>query len=150
MSVEEFKAEFKQAVANLPGISSIEFFGSICEGRFRPGESDIDVFVHGWNIPSDAKREAENIFRALVSKHKLGVERAPFQHPVPLFIDNPLRQILYKAFKARIINVEGLRQWMKQTAPSHEAIWNVKDAMRDFEKNHPYLPPLSQWLDKFM
>ncbi|GEM_PF-4923068 len=157
--IKMFVEEFEEEVEGLPKVKEVEFLGSITRGAFdsgknlegyRFGESDIDVVIHGDNISSEVKRKIGDTFKNLVRKYNLGVEKAPFQHPSPIFIDSLLRRILYNVFKSGYINVEGLRQWLKHTAPPHEIVWEIekiKESMEKLERTF-LLPPLSKLLDK--
>ena len=45
--LEAFCQEYCQTVQQLPGVCSVEFTGSVANGNFVPGRSDIDVgFYH--------------------------------------------------------------------------------------------------------
>ena len=42
-----FKRELHHRVEELPGVNQVEFIGSVANGNYIPGSSDLDVFVHG-------------------------------------------------------------------------------------------------------
>jgi len=87
---EAFKREFRQRVEALPGVTQVEFIGSIAKDNFVPGKSDLDVFVHGHKIPRQAKKQARALVREFSEKYELGLDKAPGQHPTPFFIDSRL------------------------------------------------------------
>ncbi len=61
----------------------------MARGDYVLGSSDLDVFVYGYKIPTQSKKEIISLVRQLSTKYELGLERAPWQHPTPFFIDNP-------------------------------------------------------------
>lgn len=67
--LEAFCQQYRQAVEDLLGVSSVEFFGSAANANFVPGRSDLDVFVHGHKIPRDSKRRAIALVKELNAKH---------------------------------------------------------------------------------
>ena len=50
---QRFMREFTEICEKLPGIQRIEFYGSFVTDRWRHGDSDIDIAVHGENITGD-------------------------------------------------------------------------------------------------
>lgn len=123
--LEAFKEEFRQCVEALPGINRVEFIGSIARGDYIPGSSDLDAFVHGQKIPRQSKKQAIALLRELSMKHELGLERAPYQHPTPFFIDTRLRKELYRSFKGRM-ELHWLRAVVKKVAPSYGFVWRLQ------------------------
>lgn len=123
--IEAFCQEYLQRVESLPGVTHIEFIGSITNGNFVPGRSDLDVFVHGHRIPKEGKRQAVALVRELNAKYALGLERAPCQHPTPFFIDSPLRRTLYNLLKGRM-ELRWLRTTVKRVAPSYSFVWRLQ------------------------
>ena len=119
---EAFKQEFRRSVEALPGVSRVEFTGSIARDDYIPGGSDLNVFVHGHKIPRRSKKQAIALLRELSIKHELRLERAPYQHPTPFFIDSPLRRMLYNLLRGRM-ELRWLRARVKQIAPSHGSVW---------------------------
>lgn len=124
-NVEGFAWEFRQRVEALPGVSQVEFIGSIVTGNFVPGKSDLDVFVHGYKIPRQSKKQAIVLVRELSKKYELGLERAPCQHPTPFFIDSRLRKALYSLLKDRM-ELRWLRALNKKVAPSYGFVWRLQ------------------------
>lgn len=123
--LEAFKQEFRHRVEALPGISSVEFIGSMARGDYVPGTSDLDVFVHGHKIPRQSKKQAIALVRGLSMKHELGLERASYQYPTPFFIDTRLRKELYRSFKGRM-ELHWLRTVVKKAAPSYHFMWRLQ------------------------
>lgn len=123
--LEAFKQEFRQIIEALPGVSRVEFIGSIARGDYTPGSSDLDVFVHGDRIPTQSKKQAIALVRELNMKYDLGLERAPCQHPTPFFIDTRFRRALYRLFKGRM-ELSCLRATVKRIAPSYGFIWRLQ------------------------
>ena len=109
----------------LTDVHKVEFIGSAANGNFVSGRSDLDVFVHGHRIPKESKRQAVALVRELNKKYKLGLERAPCQHPTPFFIDGHIKRILYRLLKGRYQFV-WLRRIVKGIAPSYDLVWKLK------------------------
>ena len=124
-NLEGFRQEFSQSVEALPGVSWVEFIGSVATGNFVPGSSDLDVFVHGQKIPRQSKKQALALLKELNNKYGLSLERAPYQHPTPFFIDSPLRRMLYGLLKGRM-EARWLRAVVKRIAPSYGLIWRLE------------------------
>lgn len=123
--LEAFKQEFRQSVEALPGVSQVEFIGSIARGDYVPGSSDLDVFVHGHKIPRQSKKQAIALVRGVSIKHELGLERAPCQHPTPFFIDTLFKRALYRSFKGRM-ELHWLRTVVKKVTPSYDFMWRLQ------------------------
>lgn len=123
--LEAFKQEFRQIVEALPGVSRVEFTGSIATSNYIPGSSDLDVFVHGHKIPTQSKKQAIDFVRELNTKYELGLEGAPCQHPTPFFIDTRLRKELYRSFKGRM-ELHWLRAVVKKVATSYGFMWRLQ------------------------
>lgn len=123
--LEAIKQEFRHSVEALPGVSRVKFIGSMARSDYTPGSSDLDMFVHGQNIPRQSKKQAIALVRQLNTKYDLGLERAPCQHPTPFFIDTRFRRALYRLFKGRM-ELRWLRAAVKRIAPSHSFIWRLQ------------------------
>ena len=121
---KKFIKEYSETVGGLPGVTKVEFTGSIANGSFRPGESDIDVFVHGDRLAKETRKEAIFLVRKLSSKHQLGLERAPCQHETPFFIDGFIRRRLYVMLKGR--SFLWFRKIFKMLAPSYGLVWKLR------------------------
>jgi len=120
-NIQAFREEYRRAVSQLPGVTGVEFIGSVVNGNFNPGNSDLDVFVHRNRIPRASKRKARKLVRELSSKYGLGLDTAPYQHPTPFFIDGPIRKALYHLLKGRH-DAPWLRAAVKKIAPSYGLI----------------------------
>ena len=127
--LEAFKREFCERVEALPGVSRVEFIGSIATGYYIPGSSDLDVFVHGRKIPTLSKKRAVALVKELNKKYELGLERAPCQHPTPFFIDSPFREKVYRLLKGRM-ELRLLRATIKRIAPSYGLVWRIQERRR--------------------
>ncbi|GAI37785.1 unnamed protein product, partial [marine sediment metagenome] len=101
-NLEAFRHEFYQRVEELPGVNRVEFIGSVANGNYVPGSSDLDVFVHGHKIPRQSKKQIIALLKELNTKYELGLEQAPCQHPTPFFIDSRLSKALYRLLKGRM------------------------------------------------
>ncbi|MBA7668346.1 hypothetical protein ES703_76456 [subsurface metagenome] len=127
-----FCGEYKERALRLPRVTGVEFWGSIVEGKFIPGKSDLDIFVHGENIPMETKKRAKTLIRELNDKYDLGLERVPCQHPTPFFIDSWFARLLYRWFKGRF-ELKWLRSMVKGVAPSYGFIWRLYGRMQEEE-----------------
>jgi len=125
MDIGPFCDEYQHTVECLPGVTSVEFIGSIVTGGFVPGSSDFDCFVHSVSIPKKTKRLAITLVRQLNAKYGLGLERVPYQHPTPFFIDSHIKRLLYRLLKGRW-ELRWLRATVKRIAPSHGLVWRLQ------------------------
>jgi predicted nucleotidyltransferase len=121
-----FCKEYSQAVSQLPGVTGVTFIGSIANGTFIPGRSDLDIFVFGNRLPHDTKRRARALIIELNVKYKLGLEEAPCQHPTPFFIDSSLSREVYRLLVGRH-EFKPLRSLAKRVAPPHHVVWRVQE-----------------------
>jgi len=93
-----FMREFKRQVEVLPGVRSVEFFGSVLNPRrFKPGKSDVDVVIKG-NPDQDTKDKIRRILKELSGKYGLQMEKSPYLHPVPFYIHGVAEELLFKHF----------------------------------------------------
>ena len=120
----KFMKEYRETVSALPGVTKVEFIGSIANGRFRPGESDIDIFVHCDRLAKETRKKAMLLVRELNSKYELGLERAPCQHETPFFIDGFIRRRLYVMLKGR--SFLWFRRMVKMAAPPYGLVWKLR------------------------
>jgi len=121
-----FKQELHHRVEKLPGVNQVEFIGSVANGNYVPGSSDLDVFVHGHKIPKQSKKQIIALLKELNAKYELGLEKAPCQHPTPFFIDSPLSKALYRLLKGRM-EARLLRATVKKVAPSYGFVWRLHE-----------------------
>ena len=124
-NLQAFVQEYCRSIEQLPGVTWVEFIGSIARGDYVPGSSDLDIFVHGQKIPRQSKKQALALLRELNNKYGLSLERAPYQHPTPFFIDSPLQRMLYRLFKGRM-ELHWLRAVVKKVAPSYGFMWRLQ------------------------
>lgn len=124
--LECFKLEFCQRVEELPRVSRVEFIGSVANGNYVPGNSDLDVFVHGHKIPKQSKKQIIALLKELNTKYELGLEQAPCQHPTPFFIDSRLSKALYRLLKGHM-EARLLRATVKRVAPSYGFVWRLHE-----------------------
>lgn len=124
--LEAFKQEFCQRVEALPRVNRVEFIGSVANGTYVPGSSDLDVFVHGRKMPRQSKKQIMVLVKELNTKYELGLERAPCQHPTPFFIDGHLQKWLYRLLKDRM-EARWLRSTVKKVAPSYGFMWRLHE-----------------------
>ena len=109
-----FSREFWSVAGRLHGVTGVRFASPVKRSDFVPGESSIDLFVFGDKIPPESKRELITLLTVLNAKYKLGLERAPGQHPAPFFIDSRLSRLLYRLFKER-----SKFYWLARTVPTN-------------------------------
>lgn len=124
--LDTFKQEFCQRVEQIPGINWVEFIGSAASGNYVPGRSDLDVFVHGHKIPKQSKVQIIALLKELNTKHEMGLEGAPCQHPTPFFIDTRLSKALYHLLKGRM-EARLLRATVKKVSPSYGFVWRLHE-----------------------
>lgn len=125
-NLQAFTWEFSQRVEALPGVSRVEFIGSVANGSFVPGNSDLDVFVHGHKVPRQSKKQIIGLVKEFNTKYDLGLERAACQHPTPIYVDGPLQRLLYRLLKDRV-QARLLRATVKRIAPSYGSIWRLHE-----------------------
>ncbi len=112
--IERFKEEYTRAMQK-KGLR-VEYFGSTKDSkRWRKGESDLDIFVYGDNIPSNVKVEEVLLIKNLNYQFDLGLENVPFQHWTPIYIDSPGRRTLKALSEEGIIEdfTKNLRKVVK-------------------------------------
>ncbi len=145
---QEFMEEFSDVCQNLPGIHNIEFYGSFMTNKWRHGDSDIDIAIHGENIPGAVKLQVSQLVRALNDKYDLRLGQVRCAHPTPFFIDSPVRKKIFEdAMKGHSHAIETGRAFMKKNAPTYEEVWAMGDSWRGIEEKFPV--KISEVFDKF-
>lgn len=91
-----FKAAFRQAVLQIPGVERVEYFGSLETSQFRQGKSDADIIIYGDVSPRD-KVKIWELLKELNTKYRLGLETARMLHPTPFFLDTQWKETLFRA-----------------------------------------------------
>lgn len=153
-NIDSFMKEFTEKVEEIPSVDIVEFFGSIHTSKWQTGKSDVDVIVHGNNIPAEIKMEIVLKLRGLNTKYGLQLEMARCCHPTPFFLDDLQRTIAFKnMMNGHSHIVEIGRQLLKQSAPTYGEIWAMEDSIKIIENFLPPLPlpipKLSEIFDKF-
>lgn len=125
--VESFKEELERRVKPIKGVERIEWFGSIAD-EFRVGSSDLDLIIWG-DISAGDKEKISAIIRELNYKHNLGLEKAPYQHPTPFFIDSAAKRLLYDLLvpKGGLKAFEGVSRIWKHHAPTYGQVWALEE-----------------------
>lgn len=83
-----FMNEFKDQARRLPGIVTIEFFGSIIDpNRFRPGKSDVDLIIYG-NPSEQTKLKIRQLLKFYSDKYDIMIDKVPYLHPTPFYIQD--------------------------------------------------------------
>lgn len=81
---EGFLLELRERIGALPGVKRIEFHGSILTDRYTPGRSDLDLVVEG-RVNAATKLRIIAVIKHANAKYAMGLEAAPYLHPVPIF-----------------------------------------------------------------
>ena len=145
---EAFIREFTTTCESLPGVHSIEFYGSFPTPNWKHGDSDIDIAVHGDNIPGSTKYEITQLLRTLNDKYDLGLGLVRCAHPTPFFIDSPIRKKIFdEAMKGHSHIIEIGRTYLKKNAPTYAEVWAIGDSWKALEEALPV--KLSEVFDKF-
>jgi len=129
--IDAFKEEFVEAMMRDPHITDVRFFGSAQETwRWRQGHSNVDIIVEGRHIPRSVKLKGVKLVEKLNYKYCLGLEKTPFYHPTPFYVDSLIADPLLDFLpKLKFITMP-LRAVMKTigktgTYPvTHEDIWD--------------------------
>ena len=145
---QAFIEEFTATSESLPGVHSIEFYGSFPTPNWKHGDSDIDIAVHGDNISGIVKYEISQLLRTLNYKYDLRLGPVRCAHPTPFFIDSPIRKKIFEdAMKGHSHIIEIGRAYMKKNAPTYNEVWAIGDSWKALEEALPV--KLSEVFDKF-
>jgi len=132
--IDAFKEEYIREMMTDPHISDVRFCGSARETwRWRQGHSNVDIIVEGEDIPRDVKMKGIKLVESLNYKYCLGLEKVPFYHPTPLYVDNLIAESLgYLVPKIQFIT-DPVRSAMKSLGKrgdfpiTHGAFWDRLD-----------------------
>ena len=129
---QEFQERFTEDALDTPGVTDVKFFGSFEEPRFKPGRSDIDIWIGGHVSKDNQRKLTEDVIK-LNDLLDLGLETACYEHPTPVFegkvYSESFRKVAYdEELDSKTLSQLGniYRKAAKKVCIPHELIWKIQ------------------------